>query len=293
MSGEGSSKDVLKFQLRRASHYVTLFLGTRCRKSIPIVFVVAYPKCGTTWVTQLVADYLQLPYLRNTLLPVGCPAVVHTHVRVRRSFPRGVYVLRDGRDALVSQYFWLMSGIPDGDHPHLTSRQRRMLPGLVNKANVRDNIAPFIERQMRRPVSSRVNWADHVRSYFEVNHPHIVLLRYEDLLHDGESALAKAMSELTGEEANAEQISITIKRFSFARQARRRRGPEGSHWLRKGQAGDWVNHFTHEAAEIFDHYCGDTLIAAGYETDHTWVDSVRGSDEVVERATAAPSEAGA
>ena len=46
----------LKLQLRRVSHYVTLFLGTRCRTSIPIVFVVAYPKCGTTWVTQLVAD---------------------------------------------------------------------------------------------------------------------------------------------------------------------------------------------------------------------------------------------
>ncbi len=283
----------LKRQLRSVSHYVTLFLGTRCRTSIPIVFVVAYPKCGTTWVTQLVADYLQLPYLRNTLLPVGCPAVVHTHVPVWRSFPRGVYVLRDGRDALLSQYFSLISGIPDGDRPHLTSRQRRMLPGLVNKANVRDNIAPFIERQMRRPASSRVNWADHVRSYVEVNHPNIVLLRYEDLLHDGESALAKAMSELTGAEADAEQISIAIKRFSFARQARRHPGPEGPHWLRKGQAADWVNHFTREAAEIFDHYCGDTLIATGYENDHAWVESVGANGQAVAHATTARSEPGA
>ncbi len=41
--------------------------------------------------------------------------------------------------------------------------------------------------------------------------------------------------------------------------------------LRKGQAGDWRNHFTREAAEIFDRYCGDMLISTGYEPDHEWV----------------------
>ena len=101
------------------------------------------------------------------------------------------------------------------------------------------------------------------------------------------------MSQLTGEEADAEQLSIAIKRYSFAAQARRRPGPEGPHWLRKGRAADWVNHFTREAAEIFDHYCGDTLIATGYENDHTWVESVGASDQAVAPATTARSEPGA
>ena len=55
--------------------------------------------------TQLVAHYLQLPFPRHSLLPVGFPAVVHGHQRVWKSYPRGVYLLRDGRDAVVSAYF--------------------------------------------------------------------------------------------------------------------------------------------------------------------------------------------
>ena len=156
----------------------------------------------------------------------------------------------------------------------MTAPQRRMFPGLVNKANVHDNIAGFVERQMIKPQSSRVNWADHVRSYFEVNNPSVVLVRYEDLIRDGETTLAKAMSELTGEQANLEEIRSAIKRYSFRRQARHRPGREGPNWLRKGQSGDWANHFTREAAEIFDHYCGDMLIATGYESDHSWVNSL-------------------
>ncbi len=264
----------LKLFLRTASHHVTWLLGTRFPKTIPLVFVVGYPKSGTTWVSQLVADYLQLPWPRMSLLPVGCPAVVHGHERVWKSYPKGVFVLRDGRDALVSQYFHLSRPIAPGDHPSLTARQRRTFPAMVNKANVRDNIAGFIERQMTKPNSSRVNWGEHVRSHFEGTNSNVVMLRYEDLLGNGEPALAGAMSQLTSQEADLDRVRDTIKKFSFRQQAGQHAGQEDrSSFLRKGQSGDWANHFTLEAAEIFDHHCGRMLIRTGYERDHSWVRS--------------------
>ena len=256
----------IKQHMIRASHYATWFLGTRFPKAIPLVFVVAYPRSGTTWVTQLVADYLQLPFPKLSLLPVGFPAVVHGHDRVWKSYPRGIYVLRDGRDALVSIY-WRVS-----------PRQRRAPSRFAKEANTGDSIAAFVEWQLtaRKPFSSPVNWDKHVRSFFEVKNPNVVLVRYEDLLRDGETTLAKAMAELTGEEADLGRVRDAIKKFSFERQTGRPAGVEDrSAWYRKGQAGDWVNLFTREAAEIFDRYCGDTLIAAGYEADHSWVESFR------------------
>ncbi len=264
-----------KIRLRQASHHATWFLGTRFGQSIPLVFVVGYPKSGTTWASQLVADYLGVPWPSNSLLPVGCRAVVHGHERVWKRYPRGVYVLRDGRDAIVSQYFFMLRHVPDGQRPRLSRRLRRAFPGLVNKADVRDNIAAFVDGQMRRPQSARVNWADHVRSYYEVRNPNVVLLRYEELACDGEAALASAMSQLTGEEADRPRAADTIRRFSFQRQSGRPPGTEDrTSSLRKGRPGDWTNHFTREAAEIFDRYCGGMLIETGHERDHSWVESV-------------------
>ncbi len=40
-------------RLRQISHHLTWFLGTRFPKAIPLVFVVGYPKSGTTWACRL------------------------------------------------------------------------------------------------------------------------------------------------------------------------------------------------------------------------------------------------
>jgi len=64
-----------------------------------------------------------------------------------------------------------------------------------------------------------------------------------------------------------------MEKYSFERQAGRPRGVERKNiYYRKGQTGDWKNHFTRDLAEVFDHFCGEALIRAGYERDRSWVD---------------------
>lgn len=259
------------------SHHITWRLGIRFPEAIPLIYVVGYPKTGTTWACQLVADYLQLPFPRLSLLPVGFPAVVHGHEPVRREYPRCIYVMRDGRDALASLYFHLCRGIPSGDRPRLTRWQRRALPGLVDKDDVKKNFAPFVAAQMKRTHGSRLHWGDHVRSYLDAVHPHVGLLRYEDLLDDGAATLARAIRDMSGGPADLDRAAASVDKFSFENQARRRAGEEdrGS-FLRRGTSGDWVHHFTREAAEIFDRACGEELVATGYEPDRSWVERVEG-----------------
>jgi len=44
--------------------------------------------------------------------------------------------------------------------------------------------------------------------------------------------------------------------------------------LRKGIVGDWRNHFTREAAEVFERHAGKELLLLGYETSADWVSTV-------------------
>ena len=251
--------------MRAVSNRLNWFLGTRFAKTIPLTFVIGYPKSGTTWACQLVADVLELPLPRFSLFPIGCPAVVHGHQTMSRRYPRAVYVMRDGRDAVISRYFtWA-----NASDPPLKSRRRRRFRELVDKDNARKNLPAFIDELMRHPVGSSVNWADHVRSYYEASNPNAALLRYESLRQDGRSELSQAITALTGHPADPQAISRALEKFAFNRQARHR-----DRIVRKGQVGNWREHFTREAAEVFDRYCGQQLIKAGYEPDRSWIEAL-------------------
>ena len=142
-------------RLIQAAHHATWFLGTRFPNTVQLVFVLGFPKSGTTWACQLVADYMQLPFPRYSIMPVGCRAVVHGHEVAAPKYPEAVYIMRDGRDAMASLYFAKLSDIPEGDRPSMTRVQRRLFPGLVNKQDHDRNFPPFVERQLRHPFGTR------------------------------------------------------------------------------------------------------------------------------------------
>lgn len=263
-----------KVLMRAVAHHTTYFLGKQFPETIPLVFVTGYPKSGTTWACQLAADYLQLPFPRYTLLPIGCAAVVHGHQLVSTRHPRGIYVVRDGRDALVSRYFHLLRYVPDGDNPRLPRAMRRFFPNMKNKADIRKYLPHFLREDFERPgLGTHYNWADHVRSFFEAKHPKFAFFRYEDLLTRDPRILAEALSLLDNAPPDLRRAEMAFEKYSFGEQLKRH-NPEDPKFLRKGESGDWRNHFTREAAEIFDHYAGDMLVRAGYEPDRSWVQRV-------------------
>jgi hypothetical protein len=254
---------------------MSVFLGTRFPHAVPLLFVLGYPKSGTTWVCQLLADYFRLPFPQHSIFPLGCAAVVHSFEAPSNKYQRGVYVMRDGRDAMVSAYFHrrgrMLSSAPSAFH-------KKLFEGLNPNDEPCKNMKLFLERTLVRPTAgwTRVaNWATHVGAYLDMEVPHLPSVRYEDLLSDGEKTLSKLVYHLTGTEADVDRVRASLERHSFQTQTGRRQGEENQEsYLRKGQSGDWVNHFSREAAELFDHHFGDILIKAGYTKDHTWVQNV-------------------
>ena len=253
------------------SHHVTFFLGKRFPNAVPLIYVLGYPKSGTSWACQLISDYLRLPFPQHTIFPVGCPAVVHGHDLPSLKFPRGVFVIRDGRDVMVSSFHHLKSQFENGGGK---KKQRAFFRSVDADAPVREALPAFIKHCARHPFAAKGNWGEHFHA-FQKTKGNLAMVRYEDLLEDTEQALTTLIDSLTTEPVNLERIKETVARYSFAAQSGRDKGKEQSgSYLRKGESGDWRNHFSRAAAEMFDSHFGTALIEAGYEPDNSWVGSI-------------------
>jgi hypothetical protein len=226
----------------------------------------------------MVGDYLQIPFPRNSIFPIGCEAVIQNHwpydPRLRRVF----YVYRDGRDVMTSFLFYRLRMARQ--HSNSAGRRvRRRLTSLFGEGfeelEPGSLLARFIDHEFRRPgLGSRLSWNRHIAAWYAPDErPHIAYLRYEDLLVDTPGTLARALEQITGRSANAERVRCTARKFSMEAQTGRRPGEEDTnHHIRKGIAGDWKSHFTRECAEVFHRHAGETLIALGYEEDSRWIE---------------------
>ena len=255
------------------------FVITHYGESFPIYVVSEYPKSGGTWLGRMVADCLQLPFPQQYRLPLAMSCVVHTHwaydARLRRAF----YLYRDGRDVMVSLYFHRMRRI--GEQRYVSDwRHKQVYERLFGKgydaADVKRHLPRFIEQEFNDPRDSRLTWRQHVESWYDPdNRPQVAYLSYERLLSDTEATLSEAVAHVTGKPIDAWRVRMAVEKFSMVQQTGRAPGEEDrSSFIRKGVAGDWVNHFSREAAQIFNELAGDTLITLGYESDAGWVDRI-------------------
>ena len=256
-------------------HHVSYGIARTFPKRIPITLVTGYPKSGTVWVTQMIADYLQLPFIDLSYTPAGCPAVLHSHYPITPKGPRSVYVLRDGRDTMVSMFHYLARLLEPGDNPTVPRSLKHALKNVPNREAVKEYMPQFIRQQFNRPTGSKYTWDQHITSYFDSKRECVPIVRYESLLENPHGEMKQAL-EILGISPIDDALEWTVQKFSFERQTGRNRGSEvQSDFVRKGTSGQWREVFTREAGEVFSQLAGDMLIRTGYEDNHDWVDDLQ------------------
>lgn len=246
--------------MRGAAHHTTMWIGARFGEKFPMHFVCGYPRSGTTWFSELLADYLNLPRPNMYIFPIGFASVIHTHVPPSHRLNDCFYVVRDGRDSIVSAYFKAIERLKNDTPDVYRNKLLKVFDDDLD--NIAHNLPAYIQFRFEEKGQ---NWGTHVLGWLQKAQRYpkqIVVVKYEDMLSDPEGTFTKVLQEKYGD-VDKNLVAVAVQRQQFDRQRKR---PSDQHrtYMRKGVAGDWRNWFTPECNTLFEQYAGEALKKAGY-----------------------------
>jgi hypothetical protein len=236
-------------------------------------FVNSYPRSGNTWIRLLIKNVLDAHALdlnpvfstryrifntaRYQKIKPGMEKgyIFKSHLMFHKSPQdlkpfKGVYLLRDGRDSLLSYFFY-----------------------NVKHKGYLESWDQFFERYFlkRKPLNYREKvllklmggWGDNVQSYNK--HDNVILCRYEDLLANPGDNIEKIMKFLDIDfrhlkEKTASQIIASGENLNQKAQRDKQE-------RKRGSAGTWRDFYSAEQNNEFIKRYGDTLTEFGYPTN--------------------------
>jgi len=287
MNARYSAKHWLKlvrWQARRLA--VALRWGPDTLSKTPSVLGNAMPKSGSHLINQVVQGLTRLgPFVNPGFPPVNRDEVneklpddailanleqmrpgdiSYGYIKARQPFlpvltqagRATIFVYRDPRDMLVSHVFYATQmhaghGMHRYYNDTLKSMEERLNAAIEGVEEPGSQLSP-----VRTKYDGYIGWLDQ---------PAVLCLRFEDLILDRQNTLNRLLSYLeqrgfTSTMPRSQEIEILSQAIA----------PKKSGTFRKGQPGNWREHFTAANKTSFKQQTGDLLIRLGYETSADW-----------------------
>ncbi len=227
------------------------------------IFVVGYPKSGNTWFQNLVSGVIygaDPEYAPDTLVQELVPDVHYkryykrfrtpmffkSHHLPSPEYKHVIYLLRDGRDVMVSYFH------------HLTVLKGEKID-FLKLVQDGDGLFPC-------------KWHEHVEAW--LSNPYnarMIIIKYEDLKKNPIVELQRFCA-FVGKERDNPFLELTAKKASFEKMRQKEvsdgwdnpKWPKDNFFIRRGQVGSYRDEMPLDVLEAFNHDADDTLHKCGY-----------------------------
>ena len=176
--------------------------------------------------------------------------LVHTHEGYRNEYQRAVYMVRDVRDVILSEYAQFKSA----DLPYAESFDR------------------FLWQFVQGRLHDYPSWQDHVTDWLDspiAKSGNLLVTKFEDRRRSPEEELTNTIFLGVCVDATAVRNAIrnnTVEamRAKEDRRAGKKYTDEGDRHTRGGLVGGWHKRLSREQLQLIEHYTGKVLLRLGY-----------------------------
>ncbi|MFQ5682188.1 MAG: sulfotransferase domain-containing protein [Candidatus Binatia bacterium] len=234
------------------------------------VLIASYPRSGNTWLRFLLAEILTtqssefqtidqvIPEVGNhhravRILPRG-GRLIKSHEPYRKEYQRAVYLVRDPRDVMLSEYTYYRS---------------LQLYGKEMDA--------FLLQFLKGKANGYGTWVNHVDSWLKVargNDRHFFVVKYEELRRKTEDIL-DGILDFLHVQVSRSTMREAIRNNSIDRMRAKEQNAldtvfrsirENGRFVDKGIVGDWVGKLSSQQEQLIESCAGEVLTRLGYPT---------------------------
>jgi Sulfotransferase domain len=237
------------------------------------IFLVSYPKSGNTWARFLLANLLYRDHKPNwgnidRLIPgpevmskrhfdhMPRPRIIRSHDTFDPRYKRVIYIVRDPRDVVLSQY-----------HHH---RKRKLIEDGYP-------FATFLEQFLRGETNEHGSWKQNVGSWLVARSgdPEFLLIRYEDMIANTQRELAR-MAKFVGRNPDPACLAESVEKSSPDEMRRlekinaddcalTRGTRQDLSFVRAAKFGNWKSELQPADVAAIEESCAPLMKSVGYE----------------------------
>jgi len=227
------------------------------------VFLGSYPKSGVTWtcfvlfeiLSGLLAGFKSINQLIGEhskalrLLPGG-GRLISTHEQYRKDYHRAIYLVRDARDVLLSEFAFLKA------LDYFRGDLHQFISTFLFTCGSAYGYGP---------------WQRHVCSWLDspiAGTENLLLVRYEDLRQDPVTGFSR-MAEFLGVDVDREKIELAIANNSLQKMREKEikepvRVSIKGRFVREGAIRGWVSKLSPAEVRLIEQHAGSALLRLGY-----------------------------